>query len=249
MLNMGFYDDIMSIEKRLPKKRQNLLFSATMPQKIRTLASKLLGEHKSISLAVSQPASGISQSAYILHDNQKVKLLREIIRQKRGNLTHILIFASSIKSVNRITQNINKGNMLASAIHSGLDQQKREAAIRDFKNNKIKILVATDLLSRGIDIKEIGLVINYEVPHDAEDYVHRIGRTARADRKGEAITFITQKDVGNFMEIEKLIKKEVPKLDLPKSFGTELEYKKPSTNKKKKYWNTKKYSKKPNISR
>tara|TARA_B100000530_G_scaffold314929_1_gene244245 strand:- start:63 stop:1262 length:1200 start_codon:yes stop_codon:yes gene_type:complete len=240
MLNMGFYDDIISIEKRLPKKRQNLLFSATMPQKIRNLASNLLVDHESISLAISKPASGISQSAYMLHDEQKVKLARHIIREKGRNISHILIFASSIKSVNKITQNLNKVNMRASSIHSGLDQQKREAVIRDFKNKKIRILVATDLLSRGIDIKEIGLVINYEVPYDAEDYVHRIGRTARADRKGEAITFVTQKDVSNFMEIEKLIKKEVPKLNLPKGFGAALEYKKPIAKKKKKYWNTKK---------
>tara|TARA_B100000579_G_scaffold177310_1_gene144496 strand:- start:6910 stop:8109 length:1200 start_codon:yes stop_codon:yes gene_type:complete len=240
MLNMGFYDDILSIEKRLPKKRQNLLFSATMPQKIRNLASNLLVDHESISLAISKPASGISQSAYILHDEQKFKLARHIIREKMCNISHILIFASSIKSVNKITQNLNKVNLRASSIHSGLDQQQREAVIRDFKNKKIRILVATDLLSRGIDIKEIGLVINYEVPYDAEDYVHRIGRTARADRKGEAITFVTQKDVSNFMEIEKLIKKEVPKLNLPKGFGTALEYKKPITKKKKKYWNTKK---------
>jgi len=240
MLNMGFYDDIMSIEKRLPKKRQNLLFSATMPQKIRNLASNLLVDYESISLAISRPASGISQSAYVLHDEQKVKLARHIIKEKSRDISHILIFASSIKSVNKITQNLNRFNMRASSIHSGLDQQKREAVIRDFKNNKIKILVATDLLSRGIDIKEIGLVINYEVPYDAEDYVHRIGRTARADRKGEAITFVTQKDVSHFMEIEKLIKKEVPKLNLPKGFGAALEYKKPIVKKKKKYWNTKK---------
>ena len=240
MLNMGFYDDIMSIEKRLPKKRQNLLFSATMPPKIRTLASNLLVEHESISLAISKPASGISQSAYLIHDDQKVRLVREIIRRKGSALSHILIFASSIKSVNKITQNLNKFNMCASSIHSGLNQDKREDTIRDFKNNKIKILVATDLLSRGIDIKEIGLVINYEVPYDAEDYVHRIGRTARADRKGEAITFINQKDVSGFMEIEKLIKKVVPKLDLPNGCGPTFDYTKPIVKKKKKYWHAKK---------
>ena len=240
MLNMGFYEDIMFIEKRLPKKRQNLLFSATMPQKIRSLARNLLVDYESVSLAISKPASGILQSAYLIHDDQKVRLVREIIRGKGSALSHVLIFASSIKSVNKITQNLNNFNMSVSSIHSGLDQQKRETIIRDFKNNKIRILVATDLLSRGIDIKEIGLVINYEVPHDAEDYVHRIGRTARADRKGEAITFITPKDVSNFMEIEKLIKKEVPKLNLPKGFGAALEYKKPIAKKNKKYWNTKK---------
>ena len=240
MLNMGFYDDIMSIEKRLPKKRQNLLFSATMPPKIRTLANNLLVDHESISLAISKPASGILQSAYLIHDDHKVRLVKEIIRRKGIALSHVLIFASSIKSVNTITQNLNKFNMCASSIHSGFNQEKREDTIRDFKNNKIKILVATDLLSRGIDIKEIGLVINYEVPYDAEDYVHRIGRTARADRKGEAITLINQKDVSSFMEIEKLIKKVIPKLDLPNGFGPKFDYTKPIIKKKKKYWHAKK---------
>jgi superfamily II DNA/RNA helicase len=138
--------------------------------------------------------------------------------------------------------------MRASDMHSGLDQQQREDTIREFKNKKIKILVATNILSRGIDIKEIGLVINYEVPHDAEDYVHRIGRTARADRTGEAITFINQKDVSNFLEIEKLIKKKVPRLTLPKSLGTTLEYNTVSRNKNKKHY-FKKSPNKPNVPR
>jgi superfamily II DNA/RNA helicase len=135
--------------------------------------------------------------------------------------------------------------MRASDMHSGLNQLQREDTIRDFKNKKIKILVATDILSRGIDIKEIGLVINYEVPHDAEDYVHRIGRTARADRKGEAITFINQKQIRNFLDIEKLIEKEVPKLDLPNGFEAGPEYKIEAKNKNKKKWNNKKNFKKP----
>ena len=231
MLDMGFYDDIMTIVKRLPKKRQNLLFSATMPPKIRTLANTLLIEPESISLALSKPAAGITQSAYMVNDHQKVKLVREILRKKGNNLSHVLIFASSIKSVKKITETLNAANMHASDMHSGLGQQQREDTIRAFKNNKIKILVATNILSRGIDIKEIGLVINYEVPHDAEDYVHRIGRTARADRTGEAITFINQKEVNSFLEIEKLIQKEVPRLDLPKGFGTKIDYKKTTRNK------------------
>ena len=234
MLDMGFYDDIMTIAKRLPEKRQNLLFSATMPPKIRTLANTLLNDPESISLAISKPAAGITQSAYMVNDNQKVKLVREILREKGKDLSHVLIFASSIKSVKEIKQTLNKAGMRASDMHSGLDQQQREDTIRDFKNKKIRILVATDILSRGIDIKEIGLVINYEVPHDAEDYVHRIGRTARADRKGEAITFINQKQIRNFLDIEKLIEKEVPKLDLPKGFEAGPEYKIAAKNKNKK---------------
>ena len=236
MLDMGFYDDIMKISNTLPKNRQTLLFSATMPPKIRELANKLLKNPESISLAISKPAEGITQSAYMCHDSQKVNLVREILRAKGRDLSHVLIFASSIKSVREIKTTLNKAGMKASEMHSGLDQDQREQTIRDFKSKKIKILVATDILSRGIDIKGIEIVINYEVPHDEEDYVHRIGRTARADRTGEAITFINPKQVKNFKDIEKLIEKEVPKLELPKGFAKAPEYKILSKNKKKKKW-------------
>ena len=236
MLDMGFFDDIMKITKSLPEKMQTLLFSATMPPKIRTLATKLLDNPASISLAISKPAAGITQSAYMVHDSQKVNLAREILRAKGKDLSHVLIFASSIKSVREIKKTLNRAGMKASEMHSGLDQSEREETIRDFKNKKIRILVATDILSRGIDIQEIELVINYEVPHDAEDYVHRIGRTARADRTGEAITFISPKQVRNFKDIEKLIEKEVPKLSLPNGFERAPEYKIQTKNKKKKQW-------------
>ena len=236
MLDMGFYDDIMKIAKSLPEKMQTLLFSATMPPKIRTLATKLLDNPASISLAISKPAAGITQSAYMVHDSQKVNLAREILRAKGKDLSHVLIFASSIKSVREIKKTLNRAGMKASEMHSGLDQSEREETIRDFKNKKIRILVATDILSRGIDIQEIELVINYEVPHDAEDYVHRIGRTARADRTGEAITFISPKQVRNFKDIEKLIEKEVPKLSLPNGFERAPEYKIQTNNKKNKQW-------------
>ena len=236
MLDMGFYDDIMTIAKQFPEKRQTLLFSATMPTRIRELANKLLKNPASISLAISKPAAGISQSAYMCHDSQKVKLVREILKGKGKDLSHVLIFASSIKSVKEIKNTLNKAGMRASEMHSGLEQEQREETIRNFKNKKIRILVATDILSRGIDIKEIGLVINYEVPHDAEDYVHRIGRTARADRTGEAITFINPKQVRDFMDIEKLIEKEVPKLNLPKGFEAAPGYTIAAKNKKKKQW-------------
>ena len=240
MLDMGFYDDIMKIANALPKDRQNLLFSATMPPKIRTLATSLLKNPKSISLAISKPAEGLTQNAYMIHDNHKVRLVRELLKAKGKDLSHVLIFASSIKSVKEIKTTLNKAGMRASEMHSGLDQDQREETIRDFKNKKIRILVATDILSRGIDIKGIELVINYEVPHDAEDYVHRIGRTARADRTGEAITFINPRQVKNFMDIEKLIEKAVPKIDLPNGFEKGPEYTIQQRNNKKKWKNFKK---------
>ena len=240
MLDMGFYDDIITITKQLPKKRQTLMFSATMPPKIRELATKLLKNPSSISLAISKPAAGITQTAYMCHDSQKVNLVREILRAKGKDLSHVLIFASSIKSVREIKKTLTKAGMRASEMHSGLEQEQREETIRDFKSKKIRILVATDILSRGIDIKGIELVINYEVPHDAEDYVHRIGRTARADSTGEAITFINPKQVRDFMDIEKLIEKEVPKLNLPQGFETAPEYQIVPKEKKKKWQNFKK---------
>ena len=240
MLDMGFYDDIITITKQLPKKRQTLMFSATMPHKIRELATKLLKNPASISLAISKPAAGITQTAYMCHDSQKVNLVREILRAKGKDLSHVLIFASSIKSVREIKKTLTKAGMRASEMHSGLEQEQREETIRNFKSKKIRILVATDILSRGIDIKGIELVINYEVPHDAEDYVHRIGRTARADSTGEAITFINPKQVRDFMDIEKLIEKEVPKLNLPQGFETAPEYQIVPKEKKKKWQNFKK---------
>jgi ATP-dependent RNA helicase RhlE len=250
MLDMGFYDDIMKIASELPKDRQNLLFSATMPPKIRELANNILKNPESISLAISKPAEGLTQYAYMTHDSQKVKLVREILKAKGKDLSHVLVFASSIKSVREIKKTLNKAGMRASEMHSGLDQEQREQTIRDFKNKRIKILVATDILSRGIDIKGIELVINYEVPHDAEDYVHRIGRTARAERTGEAITFINPKQVKNFMEIEKLIEKEVTKMDLPNGFEKAPEYKMLAKKKKKKKWkNNRDFNKKPTSSK
>ena len=243
MLDMGFYDDIIKIAKKIPESRQTLLFSATMPKKIRKLAENILKTPKSISLAISKPASGIKQTAYLVHDEQKVQLIKEIFikKNKEKPLSHVLIFASSIKSVKEIKKTLNRSGFKSSDMHSELNQEQRESTIRDFKNKKIKILVATDILSRGIDIKGIELVINYEVPHDAEDYVHRIGRTARADKTGEAITFINSKQVSNFMDIEKLIENTVPKINLPNNFSNGPKYiifqKK---KKKKKYWNKKK---------
>ena len=225
MLDMGFYDDIMKIANKLPKNRQNLLFSATMPEKIRKLANTILSNPENISLAISKPADKIKQYAYMTYDKQKIKLIKEILKTKDKNLSHVLIFASSIKNVKEIKNTLNKIGIKSSDMHSGLTQEEREKTIRDFKNKRINILVATDILSRGIDIKDIRLVINYEVPCDPEDYVHRIGRTARANRTGESITLINPKQVKNFMDIEKLIQKKVPKLILPKGFDKAPDYK------------------------
>ena len=243
MLDMGFYDDIIKIAKKIPESRQTLLFSATMPKKIRKLAENILKNPKNISLAISKPASGIKQTAYLVHDEQKVQLIKEIFikKNKEKPLSHVLIFASSIKSVKEIKKTLNRSGFRSSDMHSELNQEQRESTIRDFKNKKIKILVATDILSRGIDIKGIELVINYEVPHDAEDYVHRIGRTARADKTGEAITFINSKQVSNFMDIEKLIENTVPKINLPNNFSNGPKYVIFQKKKKKKNsWNKKK---------
>ena len=238
MLDMGFYDDIIKIVNKLPKKRQTLLFSATMPNAIRKLAKSILFQPKEISIAISKPAQGIKQSAYLAYDKQKVKLIRELLLQKKNEkqLEHVLIFASSIKSVKEIKRTLNKSGFKSSDIHSGLDQNSREETLRNFKNKKIKVLVATDILSRGIDIKGIELVINYEVPFDAEDYIHRIGRTARADKTGEAITFINENQVKNFINIEKLIEKDIEKIPLPNGFEKGPIYKFLKKNKKKKFW-------------
>ena len=237
MLDMGFYDDIIKISKKLPEERQTLLFSATMPPKIRKLAQNILINPESISLAMSKPAVGISQSSYLVNDEQKVRLIREILKNKAKEkpLSHVLIFASSIKSVKEIKKTLNRSGFASSDMHSELNQEQREETIRDFKSKKIKILVATDILSRGIDIKGIELVINYEVPHDAEDYVHRIGRTARADNTGEAITFINSKQVRNFMDIEKLIEKSILKTPLPNNFDKGPKYEVFKKMKKKKW--------------
>ena len=237
MLDMGFYDDIIKISSHLPVNRQNLLFSATMPENIRKLGNNILKNPVHLSIAISKPAKGIKQNAYLTYDNQKIPLIKNILKDKSDKIQHILIFASSIKNVREITRNLKSSKYRVSEMHSGLSQSEREDTILGFKNKRIQILVATDILSRGIDIKNIELVINYEVPNDAEDYIHRIGRTARADKTGEAITFINPKQIKSFMEIEKLIEKEIPKLVLPNNFDKGPEYKLlPKKNKKKRKW-------------
>ncbi len=243
MLDMGFYDDIMDIAKKLPKNRQNLMFSATMPPKIRKLANEILIDPVSISLGISKPAAGITQRAYMVHDKQKIALTKEVLKGK--DLNHVLVFCSTKKSVKDLTRSLNKAGLPAQDIHSDLNQEEREKALLDFKNKKIKILVATDILSRGIDIKGIELVINYEVPNDAEDYVHRIGRTARADRKGESITYINGEQCRKFKQIEDLIERTLDKTPLPQGFEAAPIYntEKSSHSKKRNFHKKRKFNK------
>ena len=245
MLDMGFNEDIMKIAEKLPANRQNLLFSATMPPKIRQLSSQLLKDPVTINIAISKPNEGILQAAYLVHNHQKIKLISEILKGKDHD--YILVFSSRKSTVKEITQSLNKVGLPAKGIHSDLNQQEREAVLLDFKNKKIKLLVATDVLSRGIDIKGINLVINYDIPSDAEDYVHRIGRTARGDNTGVALTFINAEDCYNFSKIESLIGQEVRKLALPEGFEEGPSYdtsskKPPKKNKhfhKKRNWKSK----------
>ena len=187
MLDMGFHDDIMKIVKKLPKKKQTLLFSATMPPKIKKLSATLLENHEEISLAISKPAEGVLQGAYLTYDNQKAGLIKRLIDDK-PNYKSIIIFTSTKKKVNEVVRAINRNGYEVMAVSSDLVQKEREEALRLFKSKRVRVVVATDVLSRGIDIKDINLVINYDVPNDAEDYVHRIGRTARADTTGVALT-------------------------------------------------------------
>jgi superfamily II DNA/RNA helicase len=223
MLDMGFHDDIMKIVSKLPKKRQTLLFSATMPSKIRQLSKKLLNNPKQLNIAMSKPAEGVLQGAYLVFEEQKINLI-EILLSGKKNYPSILIFASTKKKVREINQRLRHKNFACAEISSDLDQEQRESALRKFKSRSTQILVATDILARGIDIKEISLVINYEVPQDAEDYVHRIGRTARADATGVALTLISDKDQYRFKQIEELIEAEVMKIPNPPEIGEGPKY-------------------------
>ncbi len=223
MLDMGFNEDIMQIESFLPKEnRQNLLFSATMPPKIRDLAKKLLNNPQEINIAISKPAEGILQAAYVVHDYQKNQLIVDLLKGK--DLQSIIIFVSRKAIVNDVVKVLRKNNFNAKAIHSDLDQNERIEVLREFKNRSVQILVATDIVARGIDIELIDLVINYDVPNDAEDYVHRIGRTARAKTTGVGITFVNEKDQVDFYKIEKLIETNIYKIPLPPEYEDAPEY-------------------------
>ena len=223
MLDMGFYDDIVKIISKLPKKRQTLMFSATMPPKIRKLAKKILTKPEEVNISLAKPAEGVLQGAYLVHDEQKPQLLMDLLRDK-PELKSILVFSATKLNVKSLYKQLKQSGFSCNAIHSDLEQHERVTVLNDFKNRKLQILVATDIVSRGIDIESIDLVINYDVPADAEDYVHRVGRTARAELTGVALTFINSRDVRNFKDIEALIGSEVHKLPLPPQLGEGPEY-------------------------
>jgi superfamily II DNA/RNA helicase len=217
MLDMGFHGDILKIIGFLPKERQTLLFSATMPPKIRELAKKILVEPEEVNIAISKPPEKIRQGAFVVYDEQKIPLVSLMLRTNPYRLA--IVFCSSKESVKKLTFELKRNHLKVAEIHSDLEQLEREKVLLDYRNEKIRTLVATDILSRGIDIDIIDLVINYDVPHDAEDYVHRIGRTARAERNGTALTFINPRDQRRFADIERLLEKEVPKLPVPIDLG------------------------------
>ncbi|WP_345103113.1 DEAD/DEAH box helicase [Mucilaginibacter panaciglaebae] len=213
MLDMGFYDDIMRIVSYLPKERQTLLFSATMPPRIRTMAKKALHDPEQINIAISQPAVGIDQQIYRLHDQQKTPLLQHLL--KDGNYLSTIIFASRKEIVKSLYKELKAIDLHAESFHSDLEQRDREEILLRFKNKQLPIIIGTDALSRGIDVEGIDLVINYDVPADAEDYIHRIGRTARAATTGTAITFVNHRDERRLKSIEELIERKIIQHPLP----------------------------------
>ncbi|MFZ1616294.1 MAG: DEAD/DEAH box helicase [Flavobacteriales bacterium] len=223
MMDMGFIDDINRIIKFLPKERQTLMFSATMAPPIRELAKNILHDPIEISIALSKPAEGVKQEAYVVHEPQKAPVMEQIL--KTNEATSIIIFAGRKIEVKNLARHLAKRGFDAQPMHSDLEQGEREQVMLDFRNRKLRILVATNVVSRGIDIDDIDLIINYDVPQDPEDYVHRVGRTARASKKGQAITFVTEKDMREFGRIEALIGYPVNKMPLPEGFGSGPEYK------------------------
>ena len=217
MLDMGFFDDIMRIIKYLPTERQTILFSATMPPKMRLLAKTILKDPKEITIAIAKPAEGINQQAYLVYDSQKEALLKMILQNQ--DYQSVIIFSSTKDNVKKLERDLLRLKLSVKAFHSDLEQPEREELMREFKSKRLRILVGTDVLSRGIDVEGISLVVNYDAPPDPEDYVHRIGRTARAAASGTAITFINEKDQQKFARIEALIGKPVPKVALPAELG------------------------------
>jgi ATP-dependent RNA helicase RhlE len=217
MLDMGFYDDIIKIINYLPKDRQTLLFSATMPPKIRTLANKILRDPKEISISIAKPAAGIVQQAYVVYDSQKGETLKHIM--KTVPWKSMILFASTKEVVKKLDVIFQRANLKAKAFHSDLEQPEREEILRAFKNKQLNILIGTDVLSRGIDVEGISMIINWDVPPDPEDYVHRVGRTARAETTGTAVTLINERDQRKFHSIENLIGETITKMPLPAEVG------------------------------
>ena len=217
MLDMGFYNDIMTIAKQLPKERQTMLFSATMPAEIRKLASDLLTDPLQVTLALAKPADGITQQAYICHEGQKLGIINSIFDKESSE--RVILFASRKTKVKEIARTIRKHGFNVGEMHSDLTQAERDEIMFQYKSRKIDMIVATDILARGIDIDDIRIVINYDVPRDCDDYIHRIGRTARAGTKGRAITFVSQEDQEFFKRIEDFIEQDVPKMEVPAELG------------------------------
>ena len=217
MLDMGFYDDIMTIVKRLPPDRQTIMFSATMPPKIRQLAKAIMHDPVEVQIAVSRPPETIHQMCARLFEAQKPGFIQLALQGK--NLKKVIIFAGKKQRVKDLARALRTLKIDARAMHSDLEQNERDQVMLDFRNGKVDVLVATDVVSRGIDVTDVPLVINYDVPHDAEDYVHRIGRTARAENSGEAITLVTPDDARYWHRIEQFLKKEIEKIPLPEALG------------------------------
>lgn len=222
MLDMGFLEDILKIISKLPKTRQTMMFSATMPENIKKLADKILQHPIEIKLAVSKPADKIKQEAYVCYENQKISLLENLFEKNQPN--KVIVFAGSKTKVKEVYKNLRSKKYKVAEMHSDLEQNDRDNVMLDFKAGKINVIVATDILSRGIDIDDIETVINYDVPGEGEEYVHRIGRTARADKEGTGITFISEREIGKFNNIEKLLGKEILKISLPEGFSPGPEY-------------------------
>jgi len=218
MLDMGFYEDIKKIISFIPKERQTLMFSATMPPKIRTLANEILINPKEISIELSKPAEGVLQAAYLVYDTQKTEIIKKLIADK-PDYDSILIFTSTKSKVSEIVRGMRGQAYSIEGISSDLEQQQREDVLSRFRSKRTRVLVATDVISRGIDIKDINLIINYDVPMDAEDYVHRVGRTARANTTGVALTLINETDMQRFKRIEELIEREIIKMPVPSDLG------------------------------
>ncbi len=217
MLDMGFNDDINKIISFLPQNFQAIMFSATMPLKMRALAKKILKNPFELNIAISKPAAGVTQGAYVVFNEQKLPLLKNLLQG--STLASIIVFSSRKETVKELERELARMKMNVASIHSDLDQDVRIEVLRRYKNKTLQILIATDVMSRGIDIDSIGLVINYDVPNDAEDYIHRIGRTARAETTGTGLSFINPADQKKFRKIEDLIGEEINKLPVPESLG------------------------------
>lgn len=217
MLDMGFFDDIMQVVNKLPKDRQTIMFSATMPPKIRQLAKTIMNQPVEVKIAISRPPESIMQTAYICSEGQKLGLIRHLFGEQQ--LNKVIVFSGSKLKVKELFKTFRQMGLSVGEMHSDLEQTQREHIMHEFRNNRVSILVATDIVSRGIDIDDISLIINYDVPHDAEDYVHRIGRTARASAEGMSITFVSEAEQYKFKQIELFLEKDIYKIPMPSELG------------------------------